>query len=73
MAHHPPASPAPRVARLTPAPRVARLTPAPRLESLTPGDQFALFSVAGIATGLAIVLLIDRLIAGPGLLAAFGL
>lgn len=44
-----------------------------RVARLTLGDQFALFSFAGIGTGLAVVLLIDRLIGGPGLLAAFGL
>ncbi len=37
------------------------------------GDRFAFATVAGIATGLAHALLIDRLIGGPGLLAAFGL
>lgn len=36
--------------------------------SLTPGDRFAILTLAGVTTGLAIV----GVIGGPGLLAAFG-
>ncbi len=39
---------------------------------LTPGDRFAILALAGVTTGLAIVVIIDRVTGGPGLLAAFG-
>ncbi len=40
---------------------------------LTRGDRFAILTLAGVTTGLAIIAIIDRVIGGPGLLAAFGL
>lgn len=39
---------------------------------LTRGDRFAILTLAGVAAGLAIIAIIDRVIGGPGLLAAFG-
>lgn len=39
---------------------------------LTRGDRFAILTLTGIATGLAIIAIVDRVIGGPGLLAAFG-
>lgn len=67
-----------RCARLVLAPRAiaVRAIAVPRgdrFAQLTPGDQFTLLTFAGIATGIVHALVIDRLIGGPGLLAAFGL
>lgn len=46
---------------------------AARADRIAAERRFAIQTFAGIGTGLAIILLIDRLIGGPGLLAAFGL
>lgn len=54
-----------------PCSRCAPPGPAARAP-LTPGDRFAILTLAGIATGLAIIAIIDRMIGGPGMLAAFG-
>lgn len=36
------------------------------------GDRLAILTLAGVATGLALAVIIDRVVGGPGLLAAFG-
>lgn len=46
-------------------------TPADR-QPMLPGDRLAILGVAGVATGLATAAIVDRVIGGPGLLAAFG-
>ncbi len=39
---------------------------------LTRCDRIAILTLTGVATGLAIIVIIDAAIGGPGLLAAFG-